>query len=135
MRITLISTPTRTYTYNYMMPLGVMYLASYLDFISNRDAVKLSINFTPYPDIIVKMMQIVVQNALEENKKKSDKEFKIPLRSLIINHLIVSKIYEAYFMARRLLSPLISKYRADTINLDLNKQETLKLSIDHENIL
>ena len=30
MKIALISTPTRTYTYNYMMPLGIMYLASYL---------------------------------------------------------------------------------------------------------
>jgi len=39
-------------------------------------------------------------------------------------------LISTYFMGRRLLSPLFSKYRTDTINSDLDKTGNLKLSID-----
>ena len=103
---------------------------SYLDFISNRDATTLSINFTPYPDIIVKMMQIVVQNALEDNKRQNDKRFKIPIKNLVIGHWIVPLLYESYFSGRKALSLIFSKYRRDTIKLNLNKRSTVMLSMD-----
>jgi anaerobic magnesium-protoporphyrin IX monomethyl ester cyclase len=51
----------------------------YLDFISDRDAVKLSINFTPYPDFIVKIMKIMVENALELNKSGVDPSGNAPI--------------------------------------------------------
>lgn len=43
----------------------------YLLDVANRDACVLSINFTPYPDIVVKMMYVMVQNALIKNARKA----------------------------------------------------------------
>ncbi len=103
-------------------------VSDYLDFISNRDAHKLSINFTPYPDIIVKMMRILVLNALDKNKEKEG--FKIPLKSLIFKHWIIPIVYMSYFFLRKKMSIFFSKYKKDTIQLNLDKRSTLILSTD-----
>lgn len=102
----------------------------YLDFISDRDAVKLSINFTPYHDVIVKMMKIMVENALEDNKKQIDSDYRIPVIRAILHHRLVPLLYNGYFDMRRILGKIISKYRKETIDYELNKKGTVKISSD-----
>ncbi|WAC04322.1 MAG: radical SAM protein [Methanoregula sp.] len=103
---------------------------AYLDFISDRDAVKLSINFTPYPDVIVKMMKIVVENALEDNKRQIDSNYHIPIIRAIVHHRLVPFLYNGYFDLRRFLGKIIPMYRKATIDYELNKKGTVKISSD-----
>lgn len=113
--------------------------ASYLDSVSDRDALELSINFTPYPNMIVKMMKTLVQNAL--NKNRSEKRFKFSLKyllyrlsfyyiGLVFRHWIVPLLYESYFFFRKALSLVLPKYRRDTVELELNNECTVRLSTD-----
>jgi radical SAM superfamily enzyme YgiQ (UPF0313 family) len=102
----------------------------YLDFISDRDAVKLSINFTPYPDFIVKMMKIMIENTYDENKKQIDNNYRIPIIRAIIHHRLVPLIYYGYFDIRRTLGKIIPRYRKDKIDYELNKRGTVKISSD-----
>jgi radical SAM superfamily enzyme YgiQ (UPF0313 family) len=102
----------------------------YLDYISDRDAVKLSINFTPYPDVIVKMMKIMVENALEDNKRQIDSNYHIPIVRAILHHRFVPLIYHGYFDIRRTLGNIIPRYRKETIDYELNKKGTVKISSD-----
>ena len=103
---------------------------AYLDFISDRDAVKLSINFTPYPDVIVKMMKIMVENALEDNKRQLDRNYRIPIIRAIMHHRLVPLLYNGYFDLRRILGKIIPRYRKETIDYELNKKGTVKISSD-----
>lgn len=103
---------------------------SYLLMISNRDASILSINFTPYPDIIIKMMYIMVQNSFQENQKAADKTYRMGYKNRILKHGIVPIIYNSYFFARRCLSQIIPRYKKDTIPFELNSRETVRLSSD-----
>jgi radical SAM superfamily enzyme YgiQ (UPF0313 family) len=105
-------------------------IESYLFMISNRDASVFSLNFTPYPDIIVKMMYIMVQNSFHENKKAIDKTYKIGNKDRFIKHGIVPIFYHSYFFARRCLSHIIPKYKKETIQFDLNSRGTVRLSSD-----
>ncbi len=103
---------------------------SYLLMISNRDASILSFNFTPYPDIIVKMMYIMVQNSFCENQKSIDKTCKIGMKDHIFKHWIVPMIYHSYFVARRCLSHIIPRYKKETLSFELNSRGTVRLSSD-----
>ncbi len=104
--------------------------SAYLNFISDRDAVRLSINFTPYPDIIVKIMKILVENALEINKTEIDPLYKIPYLRRIINHQIVPFVYNSYFLIRGILGKIIPSYRKAIIDFELNKKGTVRISSD-----
>ena len=103
---------------------------SYLFTISNRDASVFSFNFTPYPDIIVKMMYIMVQNSFHENGQAIDKTYKLGMKDRILKHGIVPIIYNSYFVARRCLSHIIPRYKKETIPFELNSRETVRLSGD-----
>lgn len=103
---------------------------SYLLMISNRDASILSFNFTPYPDIIVKMMYIMVQNSFHENQKSIDKAYKIGNKDRILKQWIVPMMYNSYFIARRGLSNIIPRYKKEMIPFELNSRGTVRLSSD-----
>jgi len=103
---------------------------SYLLTISNRDASRLSFNFTPYPDMIVRMMYIMVQNSFHKNQKSIEKTYKIGNKDRIIKGWIVPMIYNSYFIARRGLSYIIPRYKKETIPFELNSRGTVRLSSD-----
>jgi anaerobic magnesium-protoporphyrin IX monomethyl ester cyclase len=106
--------------------------SAYLDFVSDRDAVKLSINLTPYPDIIVKCMKIMVENALEVNKTEKVPSYRIPLFRRIVYHRIVPAVYTTYFSMRSVLGIFSTRFRKERIDYELNKKGTLKISMDRE---
>jgi len=93
---------------------------AYLEYISNRDAVRLSINLTQYPDYIVKMMKTLVENALEDNRIKINPEYKVPIIRRIFHRRIVPFIYNLYFSSRRT--------HGETTEYELNKNGTVKLA-------
>lgn len=95
----------------------------FLSDISDRDAIKLSINMTPYPDFIVKMMRIMVINQLERNKIESDPGFRLPPLNRIINHIFVLLIYRSYFRIRKLLHGK----EEDFGDIQLNEKKTVLL--------
>ena len=103
---------------------------SFLLKISNRDASVLSFNFTPYPDIIVKMMYIMVQNGFFKNQKSLGKARSLVIRESFLKHWIVPMVFHAYFIARRGLSPVVPRYRNETITFELNSRGTVRLSSD-----
>lgn len=103
---------------------------SYLLMISNRDASILSFNFTPYPDIIVRMMYIMVQNSFHENQKAINKTYKIGNKDRIFKHWIVPMIYHSYFFVRRCLSYIIPRYKKEMVPFELNSRGTVRLSSD-----
>lgn len=102
----------------------------YLETVSDRNASVLTVNFTPYPDRIVEMMQTIVQNALDRNRKKSDPTFRIPIRRLIIDHWVKPVLFEAYFIARAVLGLVFKKYRKNVIDMKLNADKTVLLLSD-----
>lgn len=75
---------------------------AYLVKISDRDATKPSVNFTPYPDFILRMMQYMIYNAEENVRVKKDNAYKISLKNLVIHHLAASLLYKSYFLLRDL---------------------------------
>jgi anaerobic magnesium-protoporphyrin IX monomethyl ester cyclase len=103
---------------------------SYLFTISDRDASVISHNFTPYPDIIVRMMYILIQNQFHRNLKSSDKTYNIPVKVLIIKHWIIPVLFESYFVLRGYFSYIIPKYKTEKIPFEINSWGTVKLSTD-----
>lgn len=103
---------------------------SYLNFISNRDAFKLSVNFTAYPNAIVRIMRVLVQNACEKNKRK--KGFKLRFIKIVAYHWMLPVLYESYFFMRNILAIFFRRYRNNAIDNKLNKQPTLMLATDKE---
>jgi len=103
---------------------------AYLDFISDRDAVKLSINFTPYPDFIVKMMKILVENALETNKAELDPSYQIPVVRKFFHRCFVPFVYSCYFRTRDIGSMIFPSWKKDRIDFELNKRGTLRIASD-----
>lgn len=96
----------------------------FLSQISDRDAIKLGVNMTAYPDFIVKMMRIMVLNQLEKNKMEIDPGFRISLFSRIVNHTVVPLIYRSYFRLK-------SFHYADKGNFEdikLNEKKTVLLN-------
>lgn len=104
----------------------------YLMAISDRDASIMSFNFTPYPDIIVKMMYVLIQNCFYKNKKKHGIKADIGLRDRMLKHMILPCTYSSYFFIRKMLSGLNPRYREDTIFFELNSRGTLKISTDRK---
>lgn len=104
--------------------------STYLEFVSDRDAVKLSINLTPFPDFIVKIMKIMVENVLDKNKQQIDITYHIPITRALIHHWIAPLIYYSYFNVRGLAGKIISKYQKDRIDFILNEKGSLKIFSD-----
>lgn len=98
---------------------------AYLKEISNRNAFVLSVNFTVYPDIIVRMMPVILQNAFEKNLRKSGLKSSRTLIEKIKYESAVPAVYRSYFIARRFLSIFIKKYQIDTVPYNLNASGTL----------
>ena len=106
----------------------------YLYRVSDRDASKLSINLTKYPDIIVKIMKILIQNVLDKNKMKKDKHYSVSFKKRIIKFFLAPVIYNAYFSYRRIMKLIFRKYKKDTVTLNLNSRGTVMLSLDKNNM-
>ena len=105
-------------------------IESYLFTISNRDASILSVNFTPYPDIIVRMMFVLIQNSFYDARKSSGEVTDINMKDLIVKHWIIPVMFRLYFVARRIMSWFIPRYKCETIPFELNSRKTVRLSGD-----
>ena len=105
---------------------------AYLEKVSNRDASVLSINFTPFPDMVVRMMKIMVQNALERNKRRKDPLYKMSYKRYVVYHCFVPMVFEAYFALRSILAVFFSRYGKNAIDIKLNGEGTVLLSCDKE---
>jgi anaerobic magnesium-protoporphyrin IX monomethyl ester cyclase len=101
----------------------------YLLSISNKDASQLRFNFTPYPDIIVKCMYVMVQNAFYDNMKKTGKKTEIGLRNRVVKHWFVPMVYHGYFGMRWLFDKVGC---SGDVCYELNKKGTVRLSSDKE---
>ena len=106
---------------------------AYLREASNRNAFILSVNFTVYPDIIVRMMGVIIQNAFEKNKRKLGLKSSRTLTQRIKLELVVPVTYRSYFIGRRLLGIFIKKYKIDTVPFSLNASGTLYTERDNFN--
>lgn len=102
----------------------------YLLDVANRDACVLSINFTPYPDIVVKMMYVMVQNALIKNARKVGMKSYRSAKERVLKEYLVPVMYECYFAGRKLASVFIKKYREDTVPIKYHKSGTIALVTD-----
>jgi radical SAM superfamily enzyme YgiQ (UPF0313 family) len=105
-------------------------IEAYLFTISDRDANVLSFNFTPFPDIIVRIMYILLQNTFQKNQKAIDKHYRISFKDLSIKHYAFPTVYEMYFFLRKCLSRISSKYKTDTIEFERNSHGSVRLSCD-----
>ena len=105
-------------------------IESYLFTISDRDASVMSYNFTPYPDLIVRMMYVLVQNQFQKNSISIDEKYRISLKDYIVKLCAVPILYESYFIARRCLSVFLRKYKEDTIPYEINSWGTIRLCSD-----
>jgi anaerobic magnesium-protoporphyrin IX monomethyl ester cyclase len=105
---------------------------SYLFTIADRDASVLSYNLTPYPDIIIRMMYVLVQNQFQKNQVAAGAGYTIPVKDRLVRHMAVPLLYESYFVARRCLSVLLPDYRKNTIPYEINSWGTIRLSADRK---
>jgi anaerobic magnesium-protoporphyrin IX monomethyl ester cyclase len=105
-------------------------IESYLFMISDRDASVLSYNFTPYPDLIVRMMYVLVQNQFQKNEQAAGAGYTIPWKDRIIRHTAIPALFASYFTARRCLSAILPHYRNDTIPYEINSWGTIRLRSD-----
>lgn len=107
-------------------------MEAFLVMISDRDASVMSFNFTPYPDIIVKMMYVMLQNSFETNKQSRFTQSKTSVRERVIKKVAVPVFYRIYFILRKMLSIILPKYRLDRIPFELNARGTVKISTDQK---
>jgi anaerobic magnesium-protoporphyrin IX monomethyl ester cyclase len=103
---------------------------SYLFAISDRDASVLSYNFTPYPDSIVRMMYILVQNQFRKNLESAGAGYTISLKDRLLRHVAIPALYESYFVLRRGVSVILPHYRETTIPYEINSWGTIRLCSD-----
>jgi anaerobic magnesium-protoporphyrin IX monomethyl ester cyclase len=57
----------------------IPHIEEYLFHVSNRNASEFNINLTKYPDIIVRMMYVMVQNSLKDNTNYFFKRYLLPI--------------------------------------------------------
>lgn len=118
--------------YNWSKENGYIHdVDAYLKEISNRNAFVLSVNFTVYPDIIVRMMPVILQNAFEKNLRKSGLKSSRTLIEKIKYEYAVPATYRSYFIARRILSIFVKKFQIDTVPYKLNASGTLYTERDN----
>jgi radical SAM superfamily enzyme YgiQ (UPF0313 family) len=102
----------------------------YLLKISNRDASKLSINLTPYPDLIVKMMYVIIQNAILSTAPERAKPGLESLHEQFFKRALVPLAFRSYFILRKLLSSIFPRYSIEAVDQSLLHRPHLGLSTD-----
>ena len=102
----------------------------YLMMVADRDANTLSINLTPYPDVIVKMMYVMVENAILKNVHRGEETVRRSTSGRFIKGFLVPMAFRSYFLLRRGLSRIFPEYGIDAIDPSLLLRPHLSLSTD-----
>jgi radical SAM superfamily enzyme YgiQ (UPF0313 family) len=98
----------------------------YLLEISGRNADVLSVNMTPFPDIILKLMRRVIYAAAESNEEKK-KTIKFSFKHKITRWLLPYMAVEAYFFLRKILGLVFVKYRHNDLSYEIDDKGLLKV--------
>jgi len=102
----------------------------YLEIVANRDAMVLTINFTKYPDIVVKLMRMMVLKELDKNLFRAGKASKLAPYKFVMIHIITPLVYETYFVLRKICGLLFARFRDESTRIVLNDKGTVSISED-----
>jgi hypothetical protein len=100
--------------------------AQYLLEISDRNADILTVNMTPFPDIILKLMRRVIYAAAESNEEKKG-IIKFSFKHKITRWLLPYMAVEAYFFLRKILGLVFVKYRHNDLSYEIDDKGLLKV--------
>ena len=104
---------------------------AFLELISGVDADKMSVNMTPFPEVILRLFRAMVNGQASKNEQKYNGTI-FSLKHKIKYWLVPQISLEIYFGYRRFMGLFLAKYRSDDLMHTFDEKGFIEVGYDFE---